>query len=243
MACNPRAATGYLSSRGMTLRRPAAHLQRAPNRRRSEDESYWGSLTPEGEVLARVSRPQRAPRPQSAIEGGRQLDGWLEHLQRIESEHLRAPVHNQAPAFSNWTRSMPAVDKEPVGPAWRQPEFASYCGASSSCGSTSLCESSLGSQESLQTGSFTPPESRGSWERAHVMQAPRKEQAQFSNLAPVTIGWLPSQRRVMVVGDACNQHQSLDHAAGQVKHITARKSLKPNREFTDAKEISGFLDL
>ncbi|TNN73863.1 hypothetical protein EYF80_015880 [Liparis tanakae] len=201
----------------MTLRRPAAHLQRAPNRRRSGDESYWGSLTPEGEVLARVSRPQRAPRPQSAIEGGRQLDGWLEHLQRIESELLRAPVHDQAPTFSNWTRSTPAVDKEPAGPAWRQPETASYCGASSSCGSTSLCESSLGSQDSLQTGYFPPPERKGSWERARVTQAPRKEQAQLSNLAPVKIGWLPIQRRVMVVGDACNQRQSLDHAAGQVK--------------------------
>ncbi|XP_068593073.1 (E2-independent) E3 ubiquitin-conjugating enzyme FATS [Cebidichthys violaceus] len=201
----------------MTLRRPAAHLRRAPSWRRSGDESYWESLIPEGEVLPRVSRPGRAPRPQSAIEGGRQLDGWLEHLQRIESELLRAPVHGQAPAFSDWTASMPALDGEPTGPVWRHPEVPSYSRASSSCGSPSLCESSLGSQESLQTGFFSPPERRGSWERAQIMQAPRKEQARLSSLAPVKIGWLPIQRRVMMVGDARNQNQSSDHSAGQVK--------------------------
>ncbi|XP_031699492.1 (E2-independent) E3 ubiquitin-conjugating enzyme FATS isoform X2 [Anarrhichthys ocellatus] len=201
----------------MTLRRPAAHLRRAPSWRRSGDESYWESLIPEGEVLPRVSPPQRAPRPQSAIEGGRQLDGWLEHLQRIESELLRAPCHGQAPAFSDWTTSMPALDKEPSGPVWRQPEVPSYSKASSSCGSPSLCESSLGSQESLQTGLFSPPERRGSWERVQMMQTPRKEQAQLSSMAPVKIGWLPIQRRVMMVGGACNQNQSSDHSAGQVK--------------------------
>ncbi|KAK9530223.1 hypothetical protein VZT92_011743 [Zoarces viviparus] len=201
----------------MTLRGPAAHLRRAPSWRRSGDESYWKSLIPEGEVLPRVSRPQRAPRPQSAIEGGRQLDGWLEHLQRIESELLRAPVHGQAPAFSDWTTSMPVLDKEPSGPVWRQPEVPSYSRASSSCGSPSLCESSLGSQESLQTGFLSPPERRGSWERAQIMQAPRKEQAQLISMAPVKIGWLPIQRRVMTVGDACNQNQYSDHSAGQVK--------------------------
>ncbi|KAL6094845.1 uncharacterized protein ACO6RY_16171 [Pungitius sinensis] len=192
----------------MTLRRPAAHLPRAPSWRRSGDESYWESLIPEGEV----SRPQRQPRPQSAIEGGRRLDGWLEHLQRIESELLRAPGHNQARAFSDWTTST-----EPTRPVWRQPQVPSYSRASSSCGSPNMCESSLGSQESLPTGFFSPPERRGSLETVHIMQTPRKERAQLSCLAPVKIGWLPIQRRVTRVDDACNQNQSLDHSASQVK--------------------------
>ncbi|XP_031170819.2 (E2-independent) E3 ubiquitin-conjugating enzyme FATS isoform X1 [Sander lucioperca] len=200
----------------MTLRRPADHLRRAQSWRRSGDESYWESLITEGEVLPCVSRPPRAPRPQSAIEG-HQLDGWLEHLQRIESELLRAPVHDQVPAFSDWTTSMPVLDKEATGRAWRQPGIPSFSRGSSSCGSPSLYESSLGSQESLQTGFLSPPEHRESLERAHMMQAPRKEQAQLSSLAPVKIGWLPIQRRVMMVDDACNQSQFLDHSAGQVK--------------------------
>ncbi|XP_029312819.1 (E2-independent) E3 ubiquitin-conjugating enzyme FATS [Cottoperca gobio] len=200
----------------MTLRMPAAHLRRAPSWRKSGDESHWESLIPEGEALPRVSRPPRAPRPQSAIEG-RQLDDWLEHLQRIESELLRAPVRDQVPAFSDRTSSMPALDKEASIRAWRQPGIPSFSRGSSSCGSPSLCESSLGSQESLQTGFCSPPEHRGSWERAQMMQAPRKEQAHLSSLAPVKIGWLPIQRRVMMVADACNQNQLLDHSAGQLK--------------------------
>lgn len=201
----------------MTLRRPAAHLRRAPGWRRSGDESYWESVISEGDVLPCVSRPARAPRPQSAIEGG-QLDGWLEHLQRMQSDLLRAPVHNQVPAFNDRTTSMPVLNKEPTGRAWRQPGIPSFSRGSSSCGSPSLCESSLGSQESIQTGLFSPPERRGSWERAHIMQAPRKEEAQLSYLAPVKIGWLPIQRRVMMVADACNQNQFSDHSAGQVKN-------------------------
>ncbi|XP_033963351.1 (E2-independent) E3 ubiquitin-conjugating enzyme FATS [Pseudochaenichthys georgianus] len=199
----------------MTLRMPAAHLRRAPNWRKSADESYWESLIPEGEALPRVSRPPQAPRPQSAIEG-RQLDGWLEHLQRIERELLRAPVHDQVPAFSDRTSSMPALHKEATGRAWRQPGIPSFSRSSSSCGSPSRCESSLGSQESLQTGFISPPEHRGSWERAHMMQAPKKEKAHPSNIAPVKIGWLPIQRRVMMVADACHQKFS-DQSAGQLK--------------------------
>ncbi|KAK1881261.1 (E2-independent) E3 ubiquitin-conjugating enzyme FATS [Dissostichus eleginoides] len=199
----------------MTLRTPAAHLRRAPSWRKSGDESYWESLIPEGEALPRVSHPPRAPRPQSAIEG-RQLDGWLEHLQRIERELLRAPVHDQVPAFSDRTSSMPALHKEATGRAWRQPGIPSFSRDSSSCGSPSRCESSLGSQESLQTGFISPPEHRGSWERAHMMQAPKKEQAHLSIIAPVKIGWLPIQRRVMMVADACHQKFS-DQSAGQLK--------------------------
>lgn len=215
--------SGYLSSRGMTLRRPAAHLRRAPGWRRSGDESYWESLIPEGDFLPRVSRPPRAPRPQSAIEGG-QLDSWLEHLQRMQNDLLRDPAGDHVPVLNDRTTSMPALNKEQTGRAWRHQGVPSFSRGSSSCGSTSLYESSLGSQDSLQTGFFSPSERRGSWERAHIMQAPRKEQAQLSYLSPVKIGWLPIQRRVMMVADACNQNQFLDHSAGQVKHITPNRA-------------------
>nr|XP_004561232.2 uncharacterized protein LOC101465009 [Maylandia zebra] len=196
----------------MTLRRPAAHLRRTPGWRRSGDESYWESLMSEGPA---VSHPPRAPRPQSAIEGG-QLDSWLEHLQAMQSK-LKAPAHNQARGFNDRTTSMPVLNKEPNGRAWRHTGFPSFSRVSSSCESSSLCDSSLGSQESLQTGVFSPPERRGSWERAHIMQAPEKEQAELSYLSPVKIGWLPIQRRVMMVADTCNQNQFLDHAPGHLK--------------------------
>ncbi|XP_023262303.1 uncharacterized protein LOC111655214 [Seriola lalandi dorsalis] len=200
----------------MTLRRPAAHLRRTPGWRRSGDESYWESLIPEGEFMPRVSRPPRAPRPQSAIEGG-QLDSWLEHLQRMQSDLLRAPVQDRVPVFNDRTTSMPALNREQTGRTWRHQGIPSFSRGSSTCESPSLYESSLGSQESLQTGFFSPSEHKGSRERAHIMQAPRKEQAQLSYLAPVKIGWLPVQRRVMMVADNCNQNQLLDHSAGQVK--------------------------
>ncbi|XP_034716540.1 (E2-independent) E3 ubiquitin-conjugating enzyme FATS isoform X2 [Etheostoma cragini] len=210
----------------MTLRRPADHQRRAQSWRRSGDESYWGSLLTEGEALPRVSLPPRAPRPQSAIEG-HQLDDWLEHLQRIESKLLRAPVHGQVPAFRDWTTSMPALDKVATGRAWRQPGIPSFSRGLSSCGSPSLCESSLGSQESLQTGFLSPPKHSESWERAHMMQAPRKEQAQLSSLSPVKIGWLPIQRRVMMVGDACNQSQFLDHSGPKTLQVKLKQTITP----------------
>ncbi|XP_071319136.1 (E2-independent) E3 ubiquitin-conjugating enzyme FATS isoform X2 [Trachinotus anak] len=200
----------------MTLRRPAAHLRRAPGWRRSGDESYWESLMSEGEFMPSASHPRRAPRPQSAIEGG-QLDSWLEHLQRMQNDLLRVPVQDRVPVFSDRTTSMPALNKEQTGRTWRHQGIPSFSSGSSICGSPSLCESSLGSQESLQTGLFSPSERKGSWERAHITQAPRKEQAQLSYLAPVKIGWLPVQRRVMMMADACNQNQLLDHSAGQLK--------------------------
>lgn len=206
----------------MTLRRPAAHLRRAPARRRSGDESYWESLIAERDDSPSVSRPPRAPRPQSAIEGG-QLDRWLEHLQRMQGNLLRAPVQDQVPAFNDRTTSVPAYHKEPTGHTW-SPGIPSFSRGSSSCGSPRLCESLLGSQESLQTVFLSPPERRGSWERAHIMQAPNKEQTHLSYLAPVKIGWLPIQRRV-TVADSCKQSQFLDHSAGQVKHNT-QQSLK-----------------
>ncbi|XP_047464260.1 (E2-independent) E3 ubiquitin-conjugating enzyme FATS isoform X2 [Mugil cephalus] len=200
----------------MTLRRPAARLRRGPGWRRSGDESYWESLMGEGDHLPSVSHPaSRSRRPQSAIEGG-QLDRWLEHLQELESK-LRAPVQNQAAAFNDQATYMPFVNQEATGRACRHVGFPFSSRGSSSCGSSSLCESSLGSLESLQTGFISPPERRESWERAHIMQAPRKEQTQLSYLAPVKIGWLPIQRRVMMVADTSNQNQSLDHSAGHVK--------------------------
>ncbi|XP_074520200.1 (E2-independent) E3 ubiquitin-conjugating enzyme FATS [Halichoeres trimaculatus] len=198
----------------MSFRRPAAHLRRAPSWRKSGDESSWESLISDVEASQQVSHPpraSRAPRPQSAIEGGH-LDSWLEHLQSMQSGFLRTPVHNQVPAFNDRTTSMPYLGKETTGRAWT-PSFSK---GSSSCESPSWCESSLGSQESLQTGFFSHSERRGSWERAHIMQAPEKEQARLSSIAPVKIGWLPVQRRV-VVADARNQNQHWDHSASQVK--------------------------
>ncbi|XP_072229431.1 (E2-independent) E3 ubiquitin-conjugating enzyme FATS [Leuresthes tenuis] len=197
----------------MTLRRPAAHLSRVPGWRRSGDESFWDSLTSEEERLPSASHPLRAPRPQSAIEGG-QLDNWLGHLQTIQSKD-RTSVCD--PSFNDRTISMPVLDREPTGHAWRQTGFSSFSRDSSSCGSSSVFGSSQESQESLQTGFFPPPERRGSRERVHVTQAPSKEQAQLSYLAPVKTGWLPVQRRVMMVEDARSQKQFLDHSAGQVK--------------------------
>ncbi|KAM7381444.1 hypothetical protein PAMA_012330 [Pampus argenteus] len=199
----------------MTLRRPAAQMRRAPAWRRSGDESYWESLISDSEVLPCATRPQRARRPQSAIEGG-QLDNWLEHLQRMQSDLLIAPVTDQVPAFNDQTTSMPGLDRQPSGRAWRWQGIPSFSRASSSCGSPSLCESSLGSQESLQTEFVSPPERRASWERAHIMQAPRKEQAELSYLAPVKIGWLPIQRKVMMMEGDARQNQFSDHSAGQV---------------------------
>ncbi|XP_028286822.1 (E2-independent) E3 ubiquitin-conjugating enzyme FATS [Parambassis ranga] len=197
----------------MTLRRPAAHLRRAPGWRRSGDEAHWESLISEGEPS--VTHPPRVPRPQSAIEGG-ELDIWLRHLQAIQSK-LRVPAEDQVPAFNDRTASMPVLNKEPAGRAWRHTGSFPFSRGSSSCGSSSLCESSLGSQESLQTGYFLPPERRGSWERAHIMQAPKKEQTQLSYISPVKIGWLPIQRRATVVDNASKKNQAQDHSAGHVK--------------------------
>lgn len=219
---NLRAVSGYLSSRGMTLRRPAAHLRRAPGWRRSGDESYWGSLVAEGEDFPNVPRPTRTPRPQSAIEGG-QLDHWLEQLQRMQRDFFRSSVQEQDPAINDWTTSMVALPKDPTSHAGRQPGIPSFSRGSSSCGSPRLCDSSLGSQESLQTVFSSPVVRRGSWERAHIMQAPGKEQTHLSYLAPVRIGWLPIQRRVTVVG-ASKQSQGLDQSAGQV-NINSQQAL------------------
>lgn len=203
----------------MTLRRPAAHLRRAPGWRRSGDESCWEGLVAEGGDFASASRPTRTPRPHSAIEGG-QLDSWLEHLQRMQSSLLRSPDHDQVLAFNNRTASIPALHKEPTGHPWKQQGIPTFSGGSSSCGSPGLYQSSLGSQESLKTGIFCPRERRGSWERAHIKQVPKTEKTQLSYLAPVKIGWLPIQRKVTV---ACKQSQFLDHCVGQVI---------PNKVFT-----------
>lgn len=134
---------------------------------------------------------------------------------------------------------MPALHKEPTRRAWRQPGIPSFSRGSSSCGSPSLCESSLGSQESLQTGFYSPPEHRGGWERAHIMQAPSKEQAELSYLAPVKIGWLPIQRRVVVAG-AGNQRQSPDHSAGQVKHLKTQAETFIHKVFCQSSFLETF---
>ncbi|MEQ2164051.1 hypothetical protein GOODEAATRI_002560, partial [Goodea atripinnis] len=184
----------------MTLRRPAAHPRGARGWRRSGDESSLGSFVSQEETLPRSSDFSCVPRPQSAIEGG-QLDIWLEYLRTMPSK-VRSPIHN--PSFDNQTAS----EGQTPGRAWRQTDFSSST-ASSSCGS------SPSSQESLQTMWFPSPEHRRAWEKAHIMQSPSKEQAQLSCLAPVKIGWLPIQRRAMLVGNACSQKQHLNTSSGQ----------------------------
>lgn len=185
----------------MALRRPAAHVRKAPAWRRSGYESTWESLIEEEgrKEVPGDGCPPRSLRPQSAIEGG-QLDSWLEHLQRMQKELLR--VQDQVPAL-----------KEPTERAWKQ----TCSGGSSSCGSPGP-QSSYGSQDSLQTTGFSPPECEGSWERAYITQAASKEQAQISCVAPVKIGWLPIQRRVTVAADS-KHREFLDSSAGQVKWL------------------------
>lgn len=193
------AVVGYLITRRMTLRRPAAHLRKPPAWRRSEYESNWESLMAEEGEFSSIYRPPRAARPQSAIEGG-QLDSWLKHLQRMQNELLR--VQDQVPVL-----------KEPTGHGSKQ----TFSGSSSSCGSPRL-QSSYGSRESLQTGQLSPPERQGSWEKARITQVGEREQAQLSCIAPVKIGWLPIQRRVTAAADS-KHRQFLDNSASQVKHL------------------------
>lgn len=190
----------------MTLRGPAAPLRKAQSWRRSGDESFWESLVSEPPV----PRPPRGARPQSAIEGG-QLDGWLEQLRRIQRE---PPVHDQVAPFNDYTSSLPNLDKESPGRPWKQKGAIPSSRGSSSGGSPSLCDSSLSSQESLQTGLLSPPERRESWERAHISQAPKKEQTRVSFLTPVKIGWLPIRRKAMMLEE---QGRNAD-SAGQVPH-------------------------
>lgn len=183
----------------------------------------------EGEVVHCASRTPRAPRPQSAIEGG-QMDSWQQQqLERIQNGHFRAPsVHDQVP-FNDRTVSTPTLNKEGPGSALRQQGTpSSYSGDLSSSGSPSLCDRTFGSQESLQAGISNAPERRGSWERAHFRQAPGKEQATVGCLTPVKMGWLPIQRRV-IASDAPRQNQYLDHSTGQVRH-THYLIIKPQEQ-------------
>lgn len=184
----------------MTLRRPAAHLRRAPGWRRSVDQSYWDGLLAEKEDLAVVPRPNRPSRPRSAIEGG-QLDHWLEHLQRLQKDLLRDPGQEQRGGSGSWRFSAG------IPPSSRD---------SSSYGDVS----SPGSQESLQSAPLSPlsPERRGSWDRARIMHTPVKERAQLCSLPPVKIGWLPIQRRV-TVGGTPKPSQGQEHPAGQVQQV------------------------
>lgn len=182
----------------MTLRRPAAHLRRAPGWRSSGDQSYWDGLLAERENLAVVTRPACPPRPRSAIEGG-QLDHWLEHLQRLQKDLLRDPVQERRGGSGPW--------KSAVGIPPTSQDSRSYSGLSSP-----------GSQESLQSALLSPLERRGTWDRARIMHTPVKERAQLCSLASVKIGWLPIQRRV-TVGGAPRPGQGSDHPAGQVKQV------------------------
>ncbi|XP_028991391.1 (E2-independent) E3 ubiquitin-conjugating enzyme FATS [Betta splendens] len=120
------------------------------------------------------ARLPRAPRPRSAVDG-RQLDAWLEHPRGLRGDPPAGPGPRAA-----WPPGTP-----PLG------------GRSSSCGSCTQC----GSLESLHSGLLAPPEARGSWERARLVQAARKQQPQISGLSQVRTGWLPVQSRVTVVSD------------------------------------------
>lgn len=187
----------------MTLRRPAAHLQRAPGWRRSVDQSYWDGLLAEKEDLALAPRPNRPSRPRSAIEGG-QLDHWLEHLQRLQKDLLRDPGQDQRGGYRSW-------------------RFSAGIPSSSQDSSIYGNVSSLGSQESLQSVPLSPPsplspECQGSWDRARIMHTPVKERAQLCSLPPVKIGWLPIQRRVTVAGTP-KPSQGQEHPAGQVQQV------------------------
>lgn len=183
----------------MALRRPAAHVRKPPDWRRSGYESTWESLMEEEgrKEDSSVSWPARTLRPQSAIEGG-QLDSWLQHLQRMQKELHR--VQDEVPAL-----------KEPTEHAWKQ-----TCSRGSSSFGSPRLQSSYGSQDSLQTTAFSPPECKGSWEKARITQVASKEQAQISCIAPVKMGWLPIQRRVTVAADS-KHRQFPDSSAGQVK--------------------------
>lgn len=181
----------------MTLRRPAAHLRRAPSWRRSVDQSYWDGLLAEKEDLTVVPRNSRPSRPQSAIEGG-QLDHWLEHLHRLQKDLLRDQRQDQRGGSGSLRFS------SGIPPSSRD---------SSSYGSVS----SRGSQESLQ-GAPLSPECRGSWDRARIMHTPVKERAQLCSLPPVKIGWLPIQRRV-TVGGSPRSNQGQEHTASQVQQV------------------------
>lgn len=194
-------AVGYLISKAMALRRPAVRVRKPPAWRRSGYESTWESLLEEEDRkdVSNVNCPPCTLRPQSAIEG-RQLETWLEHLQTMQKELLG--VQDQVPAL-----------KEPTEHAWKQ----TCSGGSSSCGSPRP-QSSNGSQDSLQTIGLSTPESKGSWEKAHISQAASKEQARLSCIAPVRIGWLPIQRRVTVAADFTHR-QFLDSSSGQVKWL------------------------
>uniref|UniRef100_A0A1A8CCN2 ALMS motif domain-containing protein n=1 Tax=Nothobranchius kadleci TaxID=1051664 RepID=A0A1A8CCN2_NOTKA len=207
----------------MALRRPANFQRRAPGWRRSGDESYWDNLISEEEPLPQVPRPSR--RPQSAIEGGGQLDTWLEHLRMMESK-VRPDISNAS--YADRTTSMPVLDS-------KQRSYLPFSTSSSSCGSPSLCESSPGSQDSLQAGLLLLQRRRGSWEKAHITQSPKKEQAQLSYLAPVKIGWLPVQRRVMMVASDGSQNQGSNSSAGQVK---LKKPLTPTLQRTGETPIA-----
>ncbi|XP_077358805.1 (E2-independent) E3 ubiquitin-conjugating enzyme FATS [Festucalex cinctus] len=168
----------------MTLRRPAAHLPMGW--RRSGDEFHWETQSSKGECSSHVS--QRAARPRSAIEG-RQLDGWLQQLHRMQGDGDGGPSdRNRRP--------------------YRTPSFSGV----------SLSHNNSGSRESLQSEFFVPVGRRGSLERVRISQRPKKEQSQLGYVAPVKTGWLPIQRRVTKVEDSQDQRQVVSpHSAAQVK--------------------------
>jgi len=233
----------------MTLRRTAVPLRRSPSWRRSGDDSHWESLLSGGGEEEEEEAPRRAPRPQSV-----QMDDWPREPARTRIGHLPPdPVpdhyHVRGPPFTHPTATaaatMPTLGdqdppaRHPASPrqAWSPP--SPLCGREDyqSSGTPSVCDSSLGSQDSLLlhpgvsrglSPIMAPAERRDSWERAHIVEVPNKEQARVSSLASVRIGWLPTQGRVWGLGAVRsgqnqnqNQNQQADTSANstQVRQI------------------------
>ncbi|XP_062331488.1 (E2-independent) E3 ubiquitin-conjugating enzyme FATS isoform X2 [Osmerus eperlanus] len=201
----------------MAVRRPAGHLRRAAGWRSSGDETYWEGL--KSEVVPCSTPTRHVPRPQSAIEGV-QKDAWMQQLERMQWGHSGGPACDQMGPFYNKNASLPSLSTEQVG-SFPQSSHQGLpnmnSGNLSSRGVPIMCDiSPAGSQGSLKDELFHNPERRRSWEKASIKQAPGKEQAKLSSLAPVRIGWLPIQRNI-TVADSPGQNSYLENPISQLK--------------------------
>ena len=203
----------------MAVRRPAGHLRRAAGWRSSGDETYWEGLKSEVEVVPCGTPTQHVLQPQSAIEGA-QKDAWMQQLGRMQCCHSGGPACYPMGPFYNKNASLPSLSTEQLG-SFPQSSYQGVpymnSGDLSSRGIPSMCDiSPAGSQGSLKDEPFHNPERRGSWEKASIKQAPGKEQAKLSSLAPVRIGWLPIQRNI-TVADSPGQNSYLENPVSQVR--------------------------
>lgn len=207
------------------------HLFRAPDwKRRAGEWSHWGGLgegrRESGVSLHRqqASRTQHASRrPASCMEGGAGMEGWLQQLEEMQRRHSSStgvglqgyasgsgvPV---VPPLSDRTVSMPLLPNHPAatGQSVRHTDSpSSLCSEDLLVSLTdSWSATPLGSDESLW-----PQESAaGSRERVSIGETPRAQYSSMSSLTPVKIGWLPIQRRLLLVDDASSQTRQ-PHAA------------------------------